>query len=45
MKGTRKDDMRINSKDVLIRKVTNDILRARGENLNKYFSQMILHFE
>ena len=43
LKGTRKDDMRINSKEFLIRKMTNDILRARGESLRTYFPSFAEH--
>ena len=43
MKGTRKDDMRINSKDFLMRKMTNDLLRARDESLRTYFPSFAEH--
>ena len=43
VKGTRKDDMRINSKDLLIRKMTYDILRADGESLRTYFPSFAEH--
>ena len=43
VKGTRKDEMRINSKDLLIRQMTNDILRADGESLRTYFPSFAEH--
>ena len=43
VKETRKDDMKINSKEFLIRKMTNDILRARGESLRTYFPSFAEH--
>ena len=43
VKGTRKDDMRINSKEFLIRKMTNDILKARGESVRTYFPSFAEH--
>ena len=43
VKGTRNDDMRINVKECLIRKMTNDILRARGDSLRTYFPSFAEH--
>ena len=43
VKGTRKEEMKISSKDFLIRKMTNDMLRARGESLRTYFPSFADH--
>ena len=43
VKGTRKEEMKISSKDFLIRKMTNDMLRARGERLRTYFPSFADH--
>ena len=43
VKGTRKDDVRINSKDFLIRKMTHDIPRAHGESLRTCFQSFAEH--
>ena len=43
MKGTGKGEMKITSKGFLIRKMTNEVLRTRGESLRTYFPSFAEH--
>ena len=43
VKGTGKGEMKITSKGFLIRKLTNEVLRTRGESLRTYFPSFAKH--